>query len=99
MLPYVNFSLSWLPDSYLDIRSTHFYARPSQAWIIQYSLQKTVGKVSLILITLTSRNDSDCQSSKVSLKENKPDGVNPNSNDIEYYVRENEGKIRWFSAD
>ena len=87
MLPYVNCSLSGLPDPYLDIRSTHFYARPSQAWTVQYSLRKTVGKVSLILITLRSRNDSDRQSSKVSLKENKPDGVNLNSNDIEYYVR------------
>ena len=66
---------------------------------VQYSLRKTVGKVSLILVTLRSRNHSNCQSSNVSLKENKPDGVNPNSNDIEYYVRKNEGKIRLFSAD
>ena len=35
----------------------------------------------------------------VSLKENKPDGVNPNSNDIDCYVRKNEGKILWLSAD
>ena len=63
------------------------------------SLRKTVGKVSPILVTLTSRNDSDFESSNVSLKENKPDAVNPNSNDIDYYVRKNEGKIRWFSAD
>ena len=42
---------------------------------------------------LMLRNDSDCQSSNVSLKENKPDGVNPNSNDIDYYVRKNEGKF------
>ena len=63
------------------------------------SLRKTVGKVSPILVTLTSRNDSDFESSNVSLKENKPDGVNPNSNDINYYVRKNEGKIRWVSAD
>ena len=63
------------------------------------SLRKTVGKVSLILVTLTSRNDSDFESSIVSLKENKPDGVNLNSNDIDYYVRKNEGKILWFSAD
>ena len=64
------------------------------------SLRKTVGKVSLILVTLTSRNDSDFESSNVSLQENKPDGVNPNSNDIEHYVRKNEGKIiLWFSAD
>ena len=47
-----------------------------------FSLRKTVGKVSPILVTLTSRSDSDFESSNVSLKENKPDGVNPNSNDI-----------------
>ena len=50
-------------------------------------------KVSPILFTLTSRSDSDFERSNISLKENKPDGVNPNSNDIEYYVRKNEGKI------
>ena len=41
-----------------------------------YSLSKTVGKVSPILVKLTSRSDSDFESSNVSLKENKPDGVN-----------------------
>ena len=45
------------------------------------------------MVTLTSRNDSYFESSNVSLKENKPDGVNPNSDDIDYYVRKNEGKI------
>ena len=54
------------------------------------SLQKTVGKLSPILVTLTSRSDSDFEISNVSLKENKPDGVNPNFNDIDYYVRKNE---------
>ena len=55
--------------------------------------------MSPILVTLTSCSDSDFERSIVSLKENKPDGVNPNSNDIDHYVRKNEGKIRWFSAD
>ena len=55
--------------------------------------------MSLILVTLTSRSDSDFERSNVSLKENKPGGVNPNSNDIDYYVRKNVGKILWFSAD
>ena len=32
-------------------------------------------------------------------QKNKPDGVNPNSNNIDYCVRKNEGKIPWFSAD
>ena len=31
-----------------------------------------------------SHNDSDFESSNVTLKENKPDSVNPNSNDIDY---------------
>ena len=44
-------------------------------------------KVSPILVTLTSRSDPDFESSNVSLKENKPDGVNPNSNDIDCYER------------
>ena len=64
-----------------------------------FNLRKTVGKASPILVTLTSGSDSDVESSNVSLKENKPDGVNPNSNNIDYYVRKNEGKILWFSAD
>ena len=63
------------------------------------SLRKTVGKVSPILVTLTSCSDSDFESSIVSFKENKPDGVNPSSNDIDYCVRKNEGKTIWFSAD
>ena len=66
--------------------------------LTQYSLRKTVEKVSPILVTLTSRSDSDFERSNVSLKENKPDGVNPNSNDIDYNVRKNEGKILLFSA-
>ena len=65
----------------------------------QFSLWKTVGKASPILVTLMSRSDSDVESLNVSPKENKPDGINPNSNDIDYYVRKNEGKILWFSAD
>ena len=64
-----------------------------------HRLRKTVEKVSPILVTLTSCSDSDVESSNVNLKENEPDGVNPNSNDIDYYVRKNEGKILWFSAD
>ena len=55
------------------------------------SLRKTVGKLSPILVTLTSHNDTDFESSNVSLKENKSDGGNANSNDIDYYVRKDEG--------
>ena len=64
-----------------------------------HSLRKTMGKVSPILVTLTSRSDSDSERSNVSLKENKPDGVNPNSNDIDHYVRKNKGRILWFSLN
>ena len=46
-----------------------------------------------------SRSDSDFEISNVSLKENKPDGVNPNSIDIDHYVRKNEGEILSFSTD
>ena len=66
---------------------------------VLYSLRKTVGKVSQILVTLRSRSNTDFKYSNASLKENKPDGVDPNSNDIDYYVRKNEGKILWFSAE
>ena len=62
----------------------------------QFSLRKTVGKVSSILVTVTSRSDSDFERSNVSIKENKPDGVNPNSNDIDCSVRKNEGKLYGF---
>ena len=54
-----------------------------------------MGKVSPILVTPTSRSDSDFERSNVSLKENKHGGVNPDSNDIDYYVRKNEGKTLW----
>ena len=52
--------------------------------------------MSPVLVTFTSRSDSDFERSNVSLKENKPDGVDPNSNDLDYYVRKSEGKILWF---
>ena len=74
-----------------------FFSKNSQASTI--SLQKTMGKVSPILVTLTSQSDSDFERSNHSLKENKPDGVDPNSKDLHYYVRKNNGKILWFSAD
>ena len=56
----------------------------------EYSLQKTVGK---------SVTDSNFERSNISLKENKRDGVDSNSNGFDYCVRENEEKILWFSAD
>ena len=47
----------------------------------------------LILVTLTSRGDSDFDSSTINFKENKPDGVDLNSDGLDYCVQKNEGKI------
>ena len=44
------------------------------------SLRKAIGKVSPILVTLTSHSDYDFERSNISFKENKPDGVDLNSN-------------------
>ena len=44
-----------------------------------FSQQKTVGKVSPILVTLTSRIDSNFERSNISLKEYKRDGTDMNS--------------------
>ena len=54
--------------------------------------------MSPILVTLTSCSDSNFERS-INLKENKQDGVDPNSNDLDHCVRKDEGKILWFSAD
>ena len=55
--------------------------------------------MSPILVTLTSRSDSYFERWNVSLKENEHDGVNPNSDDLDYCVRKNEEKILWFLTD
>ena len=57
--------------SFVDL--SRFRAEP-------FSLRKTVGKVSPILVTLTSHSDSNFERSNISLKENKRDGVDLNSN-------------------
>ena len=51
------------------------------------------------LVTVTSRSNSNFERSNISLKESKRDGVDPNSNGLEYCFRKNEGKILMFSAD
>ena len=71
----------------------------SQILLHYLNLRKTVRKVSPILVTLTSRSDSNFERLNISLKETKPDGIDSNSNGLDYCVRNNEGKIRWFSAD
>ena len=55
--------------------------------------------MSPIYVTLTSNSDSSFELSNISLKESKRDDVDPNSNGLDYYVRKNEGKILWSSAD
>ena len=55
--------------------------------------------MSPILVTLMSRSDSNFEQSNISLKENKRDGVDLDSNGLDYCVQNNEGKIMWFSAD
>ena len=55
--------------------------------------------MSPILVTLTSRSDSNFELSNISLEENKRDGVDPNCKGLDYCVRKNEGKIRLFSTD
>ena len=81
------------------IKASHCFSQASHLFVFYSVCGKPQEKVSPILVTLTSRDDSDFERSNVNLKENKPDGVNPTSNDIDYYVRKNEGKILWFSAD
>ena len=60
---------------------------------------KPLERVSPILVTLTSRSDSNFELSNLSLKKNKRDGVDSNSNGFDCCVRKNEGKIPWFLAD
>ena len=55
--------------------------------------------MSPILLTLTSCTDSDFECSNISVKENKPDGVDLNCNGFDYCVRKNKRKTLCFSAD
>ena len=55
--------------------------------------------MSSILVTLTSRSDSNFERSNITLKEDKRDGVDPNCNGLEYCVRKKEGNNPRFSAD
>ena len=48
--------------------------------------------MSPILVTFTSPSDSNFEQSNISLKENKPYGVDPNSNSFYYCVRKKEGR-------
>ena len=64
------------------------------------SLRKKHGKrQSSILVTLTSRSDSNFERSNVILRKNKRDGVDSKSDGLDHCFRKNEEKILWFSAD
>ena len=49
-------------------------------------------KMSPILVTLTSRSDSNFERSNISFKENKRDGVDPNSDGLDCCVQKNKKK-------
>ena len=55
--------------------------------------------MSPILVTLMSHSDSNFECLNISLKENKRDGADLNSDGLDHCIRKNEGKILWFSAD
>ena len=67
------------------------------------NLQAVCGKpwerMSPILVKLTSYSDSNFERSNISFKENKPDGVDSNSNGFNYCVRKTEGRTLRFSVD
>ena len=63
------------------------------------SLRKAIGKSATDSGYAYARSDSDFEPSNISFKENKPDGVDLNSNGLDYSARKNEGKILRFSAD
>ena len=54
----------------------------------------------LVTVTVTSQSDSDLEGSfERQPQRNKPNGVDPNSSDLDYCVRKNEGKTLRFSED
>ena len=63
---------------------------------LKCSPRKTVGKSVTGSATLTSRSDSDFESSNINLKENKPGGVDLNSNGFDYCVRKNKERFYGF---
>ena len=90
-LSFVSLNLSLFIYGWILIRELHCL----------YSLCGNRRKeyVSPILVTLTSRSDSNFERSNISIKEHKRDGVDLNSNGLDYCVRKKERKIPWLSAD
>ena len=54
--------------------------------------------MSPVLVMLMSRSGSDFERSSIRSKENKTDGVDPNHNVLDCYIRKKEGKALWYSA-
>ena len=98
----INFQLMYeiLQRNQLYFSSEIMIITPSASSVhINSVCGKPLERVSPILVTLASRSDSNFERSNISLKENKQDDVNSNSNGFDHSVRKNEGKILWFSAD
>ena len=58
----------------------------NRPWTLLFPIQseEAIGRVSLILIMLTSSSNSSFERCNISLKENIPDDVDPNSNGHDY---------------
>ena len=63
--------------------------------LTEFSLRKII-RVSLILVTVKSRSDSDFERSNISFKENNLDGVDLSYNVLDYCARKNKGKFYVF---
>ena len=63
------------------------------------SAENSTERVSPILVALMSHSDSNFESLNISFKENKLDGVYPNSNGFCCCVRKKEGRNLLFSAE
>ena len=98
----INFQLMYeiLQRNWLHFSSEIMILTPSASSVhINSVCGKPQERVSPILVTLTSRSDSNFERSNISLKEKKQDDVNSNSNCFDYCVRKNEEKLLWLSAD
>ena len=62
---------------------------------LRKTVEKSVTDSGYVYVTQWFR----CRTSNISLKENKPDGVDLSSNGLDYCVRNNEGNILRFSTD
>ena len=92
----INFQLMYgiLQRNRLHFSSEIMILTPSASIVhINSVCGKPQERMSHILVTLTSRSDSNFERSNISLKENTRDDVNSISNGFDYCVRKNEGKF------